>query len=256
MEMFMRAYTIISVMFFSAIFQLHAATWYVDCTQASDQGDGLTWTTAKKSIQSAIDCAASNDLVLVSKGVYSPIRVQNKILTIQSTDGFEETFIDAQYSRPCVIFNSTNSVIHGFTIQNGTGGEAMEGLSWDGIQYPSGSAGGVVGATVVNCRIRNNTQYAVYCSYNSYLYSYPYNSASYYSAGGAVFCVLLNCILVENSTELNGGAAVWFLSRRLLPKRRLAAGIVSFFIFFESSFSFFVNIIYIFDSNLFLLILI
>jgi hypothetical protein len=45
-----------------------AATWYVS-TNGNDEAAGADWSTAKLTIQAAIDAAATNDTVLVSNGV-------------------------------------------------------------------------------------------------------------------------------------------------------------------------------------------
>ncbi len=45
---------------------------YVNCYQPNDNGDGLTWKTAKKLLSSAIDLASDGTAICVAKGTYYP----------------------------------------------------------------------------------------------------------------------------------------------------------------------------------------
>ena len=45
---------------------------YVDCNQPNDNGDGLSWKTAKKHLSSAIDMAENSTYILVARGTYYP----------------------------------------------------------------------------------------------------------------------------------------------------------------------------------------
>ncbi len=49
-----------------------ATIFYVDASRADNSGDGLTWATAKKDIQNAIDIANTGGQVRVKSGVYYP----------------------------------------------------------------------------------------------------------------------------------------------------------------------------------------
>ena len=44
--------------------------FYADASRQDDSGDGLSWATAKQTIQAAVDLAADGDTVLVTNGVY------------------------------------------------------------------------------------------------------------------------------------------------------------------------------------------
>lgn len=87
-------------------FALFGATeYFVDRSRPDDTGDGKSVETAKRTIQAAVDAAASGDTVTVLPGVYDegenadkdgmPNRVviDNKKLTIRSRDGRDSTHI-------------------------------------------------------------------------------------------------------------------------------------------------------------------
>ena len=65
-------FTSIFVLLFSII--LSAQTTYFVSNQGDDSNDGLTWATAKATINAAIDCATveDNDSIFVATGVYQP----------------------------------------------------------------------------------------------------------------------------------------------------------------------------------------
>src|SRR5262249_563119 len=106
-------------------------------------------------IQSAIDVADNGDTVRVAPGAYSEnINFKGKAITVISESGPQATIIDGRNADPVVIFNSgegRDSVLNGFTLQNGRGGLNNQG---------SGEGGGIlVGAsspTITNNVIRNN----------------------------------------------------------------------------------------------------
>lgn len=82
---------------------VQAAVYYVDCDRPDNTGDGLSWATAKRTIQAAIDVATNGDTIRVGPGTYgegttptpdSIIRsrvVCEKAIAIESTGGAEAT---------------------------------------------------------------------------------------------------------------------------------------------------------------------
>lgn len=74
-------------------------------------------------IQAAIDAANTGDTVLVAPGTYyENVDFKGKAITVRSAKGPQLTIIDGNHNGPVVNFSDvegTNSVIEGFTIQNG-----------------------------------------------------------------------------------------------------------------------------------------
>jgi Big-like domain-containing protein/parallel beta helix pectate lyase-like protein len=83
--------------------------------------------TDQLTIQAAINVAEIGDTVVVAPGTYvENINFGGKTITVRSESGPQVTIIDGGNVNPVVIFTSQagrNSVINGFTLQNGRGGE-------------------------------------------------------------------------------------------------------------------------------------
>ena len=64
-------------------------------SSGANGNSGLADSSAKATIQAAIDAASAGDTILVSPGAYDAIDTQSKAITIRSTDGAEKTKIVA-----------------------------------------------------------------------------------------------------------------------------------------------------------------
>lgn len=144
-------------------------------------------------IQSAIDVSASADTVLVSPGIYNEnINFLGKAIVVKSTEGAYTTVIDAGGSGSVVKFTSSetrNSILDGFTLQNGTGTFISPYYYGGGINCTTSSP------TIRNNIIRNNTGLS----------------------GGGVLCYIGGCPLIENNviennTADNYGAGIYITS--------------------------------------------
>ncbi len=67
--------------------QVDARTLYVNSKRPNNNGSGLSLKKAKKTLQAAVNIAKKGDTILVYNGTYSPIRTNNKKITIKSVDG-------------------------------------------------------------------------------------------------------------------------------------------------------------------------
>ena len=71
-----------------------ATTWYVNGSTGSDFNSGVSESSAKATIQAAIDASSAGDTILVTPGTYALFCASNKKIVIRSTSGTSNTIID------------------------------------------------------------------------------------------------------------------------------------------------------------------
>lgn len=198
-------------------------TWFV-ATNGSDSAAGTDWSSALRTIQTAIDLAASNDTILVSNGVYETggrvvfgaltnrIAITNAV-TVRSVNGAMVTAIKGTYGAHVFgedavrcAYVGVNASLVGFTLTNGSTRfywgdfehEQRGGGAWceptarirDCIITGNRAqefAGGVFGGTCYNCAFFGNDAANV--------------------GGGVAKGSFNNCLMVGNTASI-GGAAV------------------------------------------------
>ena len=106
-----------------------ATTWYVNGSSGADYNSGTSESTAKKTIQAAIDASSAGDTILVAPGTYGSIVSDNKDITIKSISGAVVTCIDGKgLSRCALLANGKDdrwgddrwrTKLIGFTLRNG-----------------------------------------------------------------------------------------------------------------------------------------
>ena len=186
-----------------------ASTYYVDASKTDDSGDGASWSTAKKTIQAAVDLTVDGDIVWVAQGTYDSNgavtpngRQTNRVciltsITLCSSDGPSSTFIvgaagsngsnDVDSVRG--VYMGTNATLSGFTI---SGGYSTPNDSAHNIYADPGS--GVYlknGAVVSNCVISGNSSLA---------------------EGGGVYLYgdgLVTHCTIEGNVSMSGGAGAF-----------------------------------------------
>ena len=106
------------------------STYFVT-TDGNDRRDGLSWATAKATLQAAADCAASGSQVWVSNGVYATggYALDGRSLTnrlvigpgvrVASVNGCEVTMIDGADADRCV-YMADGAELQGFTLRSGS----------------------------------------------------------------------------------------------------------------------------------------
>jgi len=171
-----------------------AGTIYVDGANGDDANNGLSWATAKKTIQAGLDAAGNSGwTVLVANGTYTgtdnkDLDFAGKAIHLNSVGGAANCIIDCEYSGRGFYFHSgetNNAIVEGFTIQNGS---IVEGYHGGGVYCKDSSS-----PTFTNCTISGN-------------------SAG--SLGGGVCCesysspTFTNCTISGNSGAGNGGGGV------------------------------------------------
>ena len=154
----------------TAVFK--TGTYYVKA-DGSDENSGLDWDHAKATIQGALDVCEDGETIYVESGVYGPFDSDDRPVTIRSMLGAAETVIDAGGIGCCAFMGGglreTNTVLIGFTLQNGVVG---------------GAGGGARGGTLVDCRIINNRAGE--------------------SGGGLYYSVASRCIISNNMVVADG----------------------------------------------------
>ena len=90
-------------------------------------------------IQDAIEAADDGDVILVSPGTYAGdgsevARIDNKLISLKSTDGPYATFIDGEGQRRCLVVtgDSAGILIDGFTIHDGYTADSGGGMHVSG----------------------------------------------------------------------------------------------------------------------------
>ena len=224
---------VLSVMMSSA----QAATYYVDASRPNDNGDGLTWTSAKQTIQAAVDLTIDSDTVLVTNGTYNigsrvtpGYALTNRLvitnsITVQSINGPEVTAIEGAGPLGNTAIRCTyikNGVLSGFTLTNGYtrilgnfyvdcaggGGYAPEGIISNCIIAGNAAAvmgGGIRHGTLNNCIIYANSAADGGGVSGATLTHCTLINNSAGSGGGAYYGTLNNCIISNNSANFGGG---------------------------------------------------
>lgn len=207
---------------------------YVDASSGNDWNDGLSWQTAKASIQAAIDAAEDGYLIMVNDGVYEPITTVayswetrqwiGKSVEIISVNGAGTTIIDGSLSGEnsgavaqlgLADWDSAEplgaqAVLEGFTIRGGRKwrcgvlcGILRRCIVTDNY-YEAGSGGGVAYAVCESCTISSN------------------HAAAY--GGGACNSSLFDCIIENNEAEYNGGGTAGCRLKRCIVRNNRASG--------------------------------
>lgn len=144
-----------------AVGSAEARTLYVSASRPDNSGNGLKPTTAKKTIQAAINIAKDGDTILVGAGTYAPIRTNNKRIVIKSLNGALKTKIVMpvrQYTIALAQLGKTYALSSGGSSAPFSKGKstALTGFLLDGMNRSlnSGSIVALSGGTVRSCSIR------------------------------------------------------------------------------------------------------
>jgi hypothetical protein len=206
---------------YTANFERPTVVWHV-APGGSDSAMGTNWATAKQTIQAAVDAATTNDLVLVSNGVYATGSrfaggwnnrvVIDKPIVVRSLNGPGTTTIRGQQpvlpSGARGVYVGAGAVLDGFTVSGGTAYYFDGSGEWDrndggGIMASalgvisncvitgnnaSRFGGGVFGGILRNCVITSNTVFT--------------------AGGGAAFSTLESCLVSGNSCWGDGAGVV------------------------------------------------
>jgi len=199
--------------------------FFADALRLDDSGDGLSWATAKKSIQAAVDLAADGSRVWVTNGVYAlggavapGAALSNRVcvtraVTVCSVNGAGATVIRGRETPGgaavrCAYLAGA-AVLRGFTLSDG----CAEGVGEWNHERLGGGAYLDGGGSLVNCMLTGNT--AAQAGGGAYLHNggtldnCELSGNSSGGIGGGAFvtaCATLNnCTVSANAAELGGG---------------------------------------------------
>ncbi len=172
----------------ASVLTLQATTYYVNGSSGADGNSGTSSSSAKKTIQAAVNSASSGDTILVSAGTYREnVAWSGKQLELQ-TIGVLDVTIDGNQNGSCIKLESgaTGSIIDGFILYNGAPMNS-------GNRYGGGICCNAT-ATIKNCVFKNNG-----------------NTSQQFSGGlqiGADAVTVYNCLFVNNTVYASGGAVL------------------------------------------------
>ena len=184
--------------------QFATLDWFVNGATGSDTAnDGRTESTAFKTIQHAIDCAAPEEQITVAAGVYAPIDASHANVSIIGA-GRDTTIIDGGGTTRCADLGERGfSYLQGFTLRNGrhmnvgtTPGQGEEGTG----------GGGAKGGYLIDCAIENCHSTFGGGAFHSEIHRTIIRDCSAYEGGGVIFGECFNCLLDRN-WAVQGGAA-------------------------------------------------
>jgi hypothetical protein len=201
--------------------------WYVDAATGNDDNAGDSWSAALKTIQTAIDRAASGETIYVKPRTYGAIDVDGKRLAITGVNGAGSTFIDANKASRAVTL-CDGAAITGFTIFNGDliklstldsqGGGVWGGTIRDCVISNTFSVygGGAAGATVDRCVVVGNMASEGGGLYECKVFNSLLHKNDALQGGGCKWGTATGCTIVNNRAVLNSATDSTILRNSIL----------------------------------------
>ena len=194
---------------------LFATTYYTDAARPDNTGDGLSWETARQTLQSAVNLASNGDTVLVADGVYnldseSDSRVDLPTgVTLQSANGPETTIIDGCNELRGVFMNPGAQLI-GFSIIRGQTESNMAGAGICAQGYTSDTCL-ISNCVVTACQSLGNGGGA-YLNSTVILDSTIEGNECVAEGGGLYLSISTaeRCIIKNNAAAWSGGGGCFF----------------------------------------------
>jgi hypothetical protein len=199
-----------------------AEVHYVDVNGTNATPPYTNWSTAATYIQDAVNVAVADDEIVVTNGIYYPVRV-GMSLKLRTVNGPQFTTIDGYvggvFQNLRCAYLASGASLSGFTLINGNdrynnspyggGGVFCESVTAvvsncvitgnraTGLRLDGGFGGGAYGGTLNNCTL----------SYNNASVRSGYTAGDILAYGGGAYgSTLNNCTMTSNSvTCLNSG---------------------------------------------------
>jgi len=181
-----------------------ASAVYVSDLSGDDAKDGLSWSSAKKTIQAGVDAQnVFGGIVWVSNGTYaisSEILVQHPV-RIFSAEGPDVTTVDGGGNTRCFNVMARQSRVSGFTITNG-----------DTSDYSAGGGIYCLDETIAisNCVfVGNSTRGGGGAMCNGIAWNCTFSNNTSQNGGGLQSGVAHNSAFIGNFADNNGGGIVY-----------------------------------------------
>jgi parallel beta-helix repeat protein len=192
-------------------------------TGGSDTNDGLSWATAKRTVQAGLSVATAGDEVWVATGTYvERIMLQVGVGLYGGFAGVETnrsqrnwtanpTILDGNQGASVVTSPpaaTTSTRIDGFTIRNGSG------TLWDSIPRGGGIYCSYSSPTIANNTITTNNASkggGIYCSSSSPMIVNNTVTANGAYAGGGILCEFSSPTIANNLITANSGGAIYLV---------------------------------------------
>ncbi|MBP7830679.1 MAG: hypothetical protein KA248_12255 [Kiritimatiellae bacterium] len=147
---------------------------YHVATNGADTPPYLSWTSAARTLQAAVNLTTNGDTVIVGEGTYSGfgatyygpnVVVITNGITLISSNNAESTWIDGGGSNRCVLIANTGAVVEGFTILRGyvTASNPVDTAFIDYVNYAACGGGVFIqnGGTLRACTVRDNLAHGI-----------------------------------------------------------------------------------------------
>ena len=180
--------------------------YYVDRSRPDDTGDGLTWDTAKRTIQAGINAAAEEDVVMVAYGAFSENLSLSKSVRVRSADPYLRSIIDFADTCNVTFYEKTtmNTTLEGFVLLN------VRALPEDVILFNSNSRG-----HIVDCLFQDYARDAIHMNSAQAVISGCVFKGSGRAARG-VNCFSSRCTLEGCRIEDQGYGAVYLSNGQMM----------------------------------------
>ena len=204
--------------------------FYADASKADDAGNGVSWATAKKTIQAAVDLAGDGNTVWVTNGLYDVNGVKapggtltnrlciTKAITVRSVNGPDVTIIKGASSGgalgPAAIrcaYLTNGAQLIGFTLTNGytqLDGAGLENQCGGGAFLNGG--GTIISCIVVSCSADTGGGIAVWPGTGTVTSCSILTNWAEQMAGGVMVRVnakatITDCTIADNTSDMGGG---------------------------------------------------
>jgi len=199
------------VWFFMTVLDANAIC--VDDANGNDNNNGLSWSTAVKTVQKGLDLASDGWVVLVARGTYKgagnkSLEFAGKAVRLSGVGGAANCVIDCESDGRAFYFHSgetSSTILEGMTIQNGritVGG---------GIRCENSSSPTIRNCVIQSCTAEGDCGGGIYCNNSSPTISGCIIAGNSAGDGGGVYCrdssnvTITDCTIANNSVSSRGG---------------------------------------------------